>query len=248
MKTFKTSIIATILLAVISLTACKKNSSTPAPSKLSTSKVAFQMKVVNAVVTTTTIDTIAGLTWHAGTANISRFVFEAKRGGVSINIQTSNLMNIDVFSISPAITFVTLDTGVYKEIEIKAFLEPTSDTAHIPLKLTGTFKNDSSKLIPIELDLNSDVTLKTELDNFDITGTTNYVALVEMQLEKLTVGVTAADLNAATLTGGKIIISKTSNSSIYWKIRSNLAGCGHSEFREHHHGDEGEGWGHEGDN
>ncbi len=248
MKTIKTSIIAPILLALISLAACKKNSSTPTVVS-STSKLAFQMKAVNSasLALTTPIDTIAGLQWTAGTANISRFVFEAKRSGVSINIQTNNLMNVNIFSLSPTISFVTLDTGVYKEIEIQAFLEPTSDTAHIPLKLTGTFKNDSSKLIPVELDLNSDVTIKTEVNNFDITGTTNYVALVEMELEKLTVGVTAADLNGATLTGGKIIISKTSNSTIYWKIRSNLAECGHSEFKEHHHGDEGDGWGHEGD-
>jgi hypothetical protein len=241
MKTFKTSIFAAVLLSVMVLAACKKNSSTPKPAS-ATSQLAFQMQAVNnsSNLATNSLATssIAGLTWTAGMANISKFVFEAQRNGVTINVTSRNADSVNLFTVNPTVTYITLDTGVYKEIEIKVYLEPTSDTSHLPLKLTGTFTNDSSKVIPIELDLNSDVTISAEADNVHITGITDYVALVQMELPKLTAGVTAADLNSATLTNGKIIISKTSNTSIYWKIKSDFADCGHSEFREHHRDDD----------
>jgi len=103
-----------------------------------------------------------------------------------------------------------------------------------PLKVSGTFKNDSSKVVPIEFDLSGHATIKVEQNNIDINGTTDYTALLDLQLARLTKGITADDLNKATLTKGSIIISKTSNTALYWKMRSNIARCGWGEFREHH--------------
>jgi hypothetical protein len=237
MKTFKKSIFAVVLLAVIALAACKKNSSTPKLAS-ATSQLAFQVQASNLASVPDSL--IKGLTWTAGIANISKFTFEAQRKGTTIDITSRNVDSVDIFSLNPTMTYVTLDTGVYKEIEVKVYLEPSSDTSKLPLKLTGTFTNDSSKVIPIELDLNSDVTISTEVDNVDITGTADYTALVTMELYKLMAGVTATELDKATLTGGKIIISKTSNASIYRMIRSNVSDwrCGHFEFREHGRGDD----------
>jgi len=236
MKTFKTSTIALVLLAVIAVAACKKNSSTPKPLS-STSHLALQMQASNLASIPDSL--IKGLTWTAGIANISKFTFEAQIKGVSINVTSRNIDSVNIFSLNQTATYITLDTGIYREIEVKVFLEPSSDPNHLPLKLTGTFTNDSLKVIPIELDLNSDVTIRTEADNVHITGTADYTALVQMELFKLMAGVTAADLDHATLTGGKIIISKTSNNSIYWQIKSNVSEweCGHSEFEEHHRDD-----------
>jgi hypothetical protein len=233
MKTVRTSIIATLILAIISFAACKKGSNKSSVVPSGTAKLSFQMKATNATLASLPADstsTITGLTWTAGTANIGKFSFEARRSGVSINILSRNLTNVDLFALTPLQTYVTLDTGVYKEIEITAFLEST-DTIP-PLKLSGTFLNDSAKTVPIEFDLSGHATVKVEEHNIDINGTTDYTALLDMQLGRVTKGITADDLNKATLTNGAIIISKTSNSGLYWKMRSNIARCGWGEFRE----------------
>lgn len=234
MKTIKTSIIAMAALAVISLAACQKgNKSAAVPS--GSAKLSFKMQATNAALASLPADSvssISGLVWTAGTANIGRFTFEAVRNGVSIEIESHNLTNLDLFALKPLQTYVTLDTGVYKEIEIKAFLEST-DTVP-PLKLSGTFKNDSAKVIPIQFILSGHATVKVQEKNIDINGKTNYTALLDLQMNRLTKGITDADLNKATVTKGTIIISQTSNTWLYWKMRANLGGCGWSEFREDH--------------
>jgi hypothetical protein len=239
MKTIRTSIIASILLAVISFSACKKNGSSNTPVVASgTSKLSFQLSADATDSTGTVPDSskssITGLTWAAGTANIGRFSFEAKRNGVSIDIDSHNLTNVDLFALTPLVTYVTLDTGVYKEIRIKAYLQSSNNDSIPPLKLTGTFTNDSTKVIPVEFDLTENSIVQVSAKNIDINGTTDYTALLDMQLGKVTKGITAADLNKATLTDGKIIISKKSNVFLYYKIRANISGCGRSFFREHH--------------
>ncbi len=233
MKTVRTSIIATVVLAIISLAACKKGNNHSAVIPSGSAKLSFQMHATSATLASMppdSVSSISGLVWTAGEANIGRFAFEARRSGVSINIESNNLTNVDLFALTPLQTYVTLDTGVYKEIEITAFLEST-DTVP-PLKLTGTFTNDSAKVVPIEFDLGGHATVKVEENNIDINGTTNYTALLDLQLARLTKGITAADLNKAVLTGGKIVISKTSNAWLYWEMRSNIARCGWGEFRE----------------
>ena len=233
MKTIRTSIIAVAALAVVSLAACQKGSNKSSVVPSGSAKLSFKMQATNATLASVPADSvssISGLVWTAGTANIGRFAFEAKRSGVSIEIESHNLTNLDLFALKPLQTYVTLDTGVYKEIEITAFLEST-DTVP-PLKLSGTFKNDSAKVIPIQFILSGHATVKVEEKNIDINGTTNYTALMDLQLARLTKGITADDLDKAKVTNGTIIISQTSNSLLYWKMRANLGGCGWSEFRE----------------
>jgi len=236
MRTVKTSVVAAVILAIISFAACKKGSNKSSTVPSGSVKLSFQMKAANATLASLPADsssTIAGLTWTAGSANIGKFSFEAERSGISIEIDSHNLTNVDLFALTPLQTYVTLDTGVYKEIEITAFLEST-DTIP-PLKLSGTFLSDSSKTVPIEFDLSGHATVKVEEKNIDINGTTDYTALLDMQMTRITKGITADDLNKAVLTNGAIIISKTSNPTLYWKMRSNIARCGWGEFREWRH-------------
>jgi hypothetical protein len=251
MKKFTTGTFAAIALAVLSITACKKTGSSPSSK---TSQLSFEMQADNSTTnlsssstglsTNSTFTGIAGLTFTSGTANVSRFKFEAKRNGVEIEISSRNLTSIDLFALSPKIAGVTLDTGTYREIEISAMLQHSSDTSAIPLKLKGTFSGT-----PIEFDLNDDVTIKAEAENITVTRTTDFVALVHMHLNKLEAGITAADLQAATLTNGVIVISRTSNTTIYNKVLANLSTCGENEFREHHNGggDDNSGKGNGGD-
>ncbi|MDO3624575.1 hypothetical protein [Mucilaginibacter sp. BT774] len=252
MRTFRTGIFAAMVLTLTGLAACKKSGNSPSSK---TSQLSFQLQADNAtsnlaasntggnLSTNSTFQSIPGLTFTSAIANISRFKLEAKRNGVEIEVTSKNLSNVDLFSIDPAVTSVTLDTGVYREIEIKVELKHTTDTSALPLKLKGTFTNSGGTTIPIEFDLNSDAVIKAEAENIDVNSTINFVALVHLHLNKLEAGIVATDLANATQTNGVIIISPTSNTSIYNKVLANLAGCGESEFKEHHKdgSDDGEG-------
>lgn len=241
MKTFKAGIIAAITLAVVSLSACKKSGNAPTTK---TSQLSFQMVADNSTTSlagssfttnSVTVD-VPGLVFTAGTANISQFKLEAKRNGIETEISSKNLTNVDLFALAPSIADITIDTGTYREIEIKVVLQKTSDLTALPLKLTGTFTNNQGTVIPVEFDLNDDVTIKAEAENIHVTNTTDFVALVHMHLLKLEAGITAATLDGATLTNGVLIISSSSNSAIYNRVLANFSDCGETEFREHHKG------------
>lgn len=253
MRAFKTGIFAVTVLALTGLAACKKSGNSPSSK---TSQLSFQLRADNAtsnlaasstggkLSTNSTFQGIAGLTFTSAVANISRFKLEAKKNGVEIEIISKNLSNIDLFAIDPTVASVTLDTGIYQEIEIKVELQHTSDTSALPLKLKGTFTNSVGTAIPIEFDFNSDAVIKAEAENINVSSTINFVALVHLHLNKLGAGVVATDLDNAAQTNGTIIISPTSNTDIYNKVVANLSSCGENEFKEHHKDGSDDGMGH----
>jgi len=253
MRTFKTGIFAAMVLTLTGLAACKKSGNSPSSK---TAQLSFQLQADNAtsnlsasttsgnLSTNSTFQGIPGLTFTSAVANISRFKLEAKRNGVEIEVTSKNLSNVDLFAIDPTVTSVTLDTGVYREIEIKVELQHTADTSVLPLKLKGTFTPNGGTAIPVEFDFNSDAIIKAEAENININSTINFVALVHLHLNKLQAGITATELANATQTNGVIVISPTSNSGIYNKVLANIGNCGENEFKEHHKGggdDDGEG-------
>ena len=236
MKTIRTSILASVALIMISLAACQKNNKSNTPTVASkSSQLSFQMQAVASAVDSTTgkdsTQGITGLTWTTGKANVGKFSFVAKRSGVSISIFSNNLTNVDLFALTPLQTYVTLDTGTYKSIVITAYLEKSDTVA--PLKLTGTFATDSAKTVPIEFDLTDNAIVQVKTKDIDINGTTDYTALLDLQLNKVTKGITADDLNKAKQTNGSIIISSKSNVFLYYKMRANIALCGWYQFRWH---------------
>lgn len=241
MKTFKTGIFAAIVLTLIGLTACKKTGNKPTSTN---SQLSFQLRADNAtstlaatntsgtLTTNSTFQSIPGLTITSALANISKFKFEAKRNGIEIEVSSKNLSNVDLFALDPTVTTVTLDTGIYKEIEIKVELLLSSDTSALPLKLKGTFTNSGGAIIPIEFDFNSDATIKAEAENINVSNTINFVSLVHLHLNKLEAGITATELANATQTKGTIIISPTSNIGIYNQVLANLESCSENEFKQ----------------
>jgi antitoxin component of RelBE/YafQ-DinJ toxin-antitoxin module len=157
--------------------------------------------------------------------------------GTEIEVTSHNLANVDLFAISPSITSVTLNPGTYTEIEVKVMLTRSANPDSIPLKLKGTFASGGGTSIPIEFDFNDNATVKAEAENVVVTTGMDYTSLVQMHLDKLLAGITAADLDNAAQTTGAIIISLTSNTDLYNKIKDNLGSSCDHQFREHHHGD-----------
>jgi hypothetical protein len=224
----------TICLAVVVtgtfLTSCKKNNNAPATSLASSSQLSVGIKSANA------IDTVSGsaiITWTSGTANVSEFKFEASKQGLQIEVTSHTLTNVDLFALNPSLIGITLDTGTYSEIELRAELQPSSSST-LPLVLKGSFMPTGGASIPVEFDFNDFAEIKARAQNVVVNGSTNLTTMIVMHLNKLFANVTAAELTAATLTSGTIVISSSSNSQIYNQIKDQLSSCGDDDgFHRH---------------
>lgn len=248
MKTFSTQLLAIVLVASTLVTACKKGNNTTSKSA---TQASFGLKADNAVVpltltapgsqTLASVSSVASsITFTSAVANITAFKFEAKKGNTEIEITSKNLTNVDLFSPTPSFINALIDTGTYKEIEIKALLTKSSG-ANIPLTLKGTFTDAGGNVTPIEFDFNDDAYIKAEVKNVTFTSAHTLATTITLHLNKLLASVTSADINAATLTGGVLIISGDSNTNIYAKIVANLANSGDTDGFEDHGGNDNHG-------
>jgi hypothetical protein len=249
----KTLILLTVALGLYS---CQKGNA-PQPSTKAT-QLSFGLKATNAsipVMGTTrrafgpTMNAATGavttpvIKFTAGTANIAKFKLEAKKGNTSIEVQTKNLMNVDLFAINPAVITAKLDTGTYKELEIRVELAQTADTTKIPLTLKGSFIAADSTVVPIKFDINQNLTIKAEANNIVLHNSTDLASIVMLHLDRVVAGITASDLNAAKRTNGVIVISSTSNINLFNKLKVNVENSGDTEVKEDHDSSHG---GHDG--
>jgi hypothetical protein len=244
MKRFPLQATAAIFMAGILFSSCKKDSST-------TSLIPEVSFGLNADGFATTLATLnpgkaegfvvfgpvttnpASVTWTSGIANITRFNFEAKKAGVKTEIQSKNVTNVDLFSITPTSISATIDTGTYSQIEVKVMFSKSA-TANLPLVLKGNFKTAAGALIPIEFDFNDNGMIKAELANVVVDGSKDLSTVINMHLNKLLAGIRSSEMDTATRTNGTIIISSTLNSGIYNRIMGNLTLSGDSKGFEKH--------------
>ena len=237
---------AIIAMMVFSFYSCKKTGVAPS-SAANSPKIAFGVQSVSAAAilpasTTRTqlnsVTTTPQITWTAGTANIAEFKFEAKRAGVEREFRSSNLMNVDLFAISPSLIATPIDSGTYKEIEIRVELTQTADTSALPLKLMGSFTDSQGVVTPVELDLNTNMEIKAEAKDVVVSATQNLQTIFLLNLSKISTGITATDLSAATQTAGRIVISSTSNANLFNTILQNVSNIGDTKM-EVEQGDSG---------
>ncbi|MCR8557791.1 hypothetical protein KXD93_09070 [Mucilaginibacter sp. BJC16-A38] len=249
MKTSKNQNIKIAIVALAlatSLFSCKKDSGV-SPSSSSPAKISFGLKADNpsfslasapGLTINSTTSSASVINWTAGTANVSKFQFEAKKAGSKIEIESTGLKNINLFAIDPSFLPVKIDTGTYSEIEVKLVLAKSTSAA-IPLQLKGSFATAGGTVVPVELDVNDDLVIKTEIKSVVIDATTDLKTTFMLHLNKIFSGITAADLEAATLTSGTIVISSTSNAALFNKAKANAVNIGGHEVEGEHHGHNG---------
>ncbi|MGZ3945975.1 MAG: hypothetical protein ACXVJB_13600 [Mucilaginibacter sp.] len=250
---------AIIVMMALGFSSCKKNG--VAPSAAKAPKAVFGIQSTNAAailpastagVQLNTVSAPPQIMWTSGIANITKFKFEAKRAGVKREFESSNLMNVDLFAISPSLISTPIDSGTYKEIEVKVELTQSADTSAMPLKLKGTFTNSQGVAIPVELDLNATMEIKAEAKDVVVSASQNLQTIFLLNLNKISMGITGSDLDAATQTAGVIVISRTSNANLFNTILQNVSNIGDTkmEVEQGEGGDDsgsGHGSGHSGD-
>jgi hypothetical protein len=203
------------------LTSCKKSNtgSSGFTYKLTTSNRASVVGRVEA----------GNISWSSGYGTSNLLKFEAKNGtGTEVEYKSSMAQRVDIFSsLAAAIGTINLPQGTYSEIEFKAELAPSGSDA--ALELNGTFTSGTIAT-PVVFTVSSPLEIKTERNNVVISDNASYTALTTLNLSQLTSGITEVMLNSATKTNGKIIISASTNTSIYNRMLSNLDSCDEVEF------------------
>lgn len=206
---------STIALAVVaaSFTSCKKSDN----KNLS---VNYQLRVEN---TSNSLGRPLNrtITWTSGSAFVSKFDFEAELNDDN-EVEFENRINrrVDLFSGVSNLGAISLNPGRYEEIELDLHVRSTAtDTAFV---LHGSFTNSSNVTTPVVFFISDSFEFETEVENVTINSIDDFRALTTFDLARFTLGVTESALNSATQTGGRIVISANSNSSIYSKLLNNL--------------------------
>lgn len=201
------------LLLLIFMTSCKKNKNA--------GSVSFQLRSQNQSSVVAGRIQSGALTWNSGYVFVDKVEFEAeKNDDFEIQIESRIRRRIDLFGSISQISTIQLEPGKYEEVEVELDLISTAtDTAFV---LRGSYANNAGATIPVVFVIRDTMELEAEAENVVLTGVDDYRFLTTFDLSKLTIGITQTLLNSATLTNGVLVISATSNSSLYSILLSNI--------------------------
>jgi hypothetical protein len=136
-------------------------------------------------------------------------------------------------SVAASFGNFTIPAGTYDEIELKIDLDKKA--ADPAMELEGTFSNNVTT-IPVKLEIDNYLELKTENQNVTISNNDSYVAVTTIDLSSITSGISETMLLNADLTNGTIVISSHSNELLYHTILENLGNRHfHCDFEHHGH-------------
>ncbi len=171
-----------------------------------------------------------GFVWTGGTVNISKFKLEASRDGNPLEIQSSSLNDVDLFSLSQASSKVIIKSGSYANIELRVILVHAEADAPLPLVLKGVLTTDADTNWPVEFDFNEDAEIKACEGDITVDGAKSLSTKINIHLRELLTNITAQEMDAAIRKNGTIVITNTSNTGLYKKIKANLLTRSQSKF------------------
>jgi len=146
-----------------------------------------------------------------------------------VHFEWNGPVKIDLFRLNSSVGNIALQPGIYHEVSIK-INSFSSDAGSLPdFYLSGSYTNGAGSVIPIEFAVNEDFEFRVKLEGSTLDAVNDYTSLINMNLSLLFSGIQSADLDGAILTSGKIIISNSSNASLYNKIIANFSSCGEPE-------------------
>jgi hypothetical protein len=201
------------LFILLLLASCKKEKNT--------GNMGFKLTTANRTSQISGRVSSASITWTAGHVFADKVEFEAEKDDeFEISYEGRVRRKIDLFtSVPQQLTNITIPPGKYDEIGIE--IDIANSAADTALVLRGAY-NNNGQTIPVLFFINELVELEAEAENVILNDNNDFQALTTFNLSQLTVGITGSTLNAATITNGTLIISKTNNQTIYNKILDNL--------------------------
>lgn len=170
--------------------------------------------------------------WTSGYINTSEIKFEAK-GDNKVEFKSESVKHIDLFSAINAISTIgsiPVVPGTYEKIEFKTTLVPVGTSA--AFELTGLYVNNGDT-IPVAIRFDAPIEFKFEKKTpTTIDANAGFNALNILSLDLLTADITMDMLNNADLINNKIVISASSNSTLYEFVWNSLEGMVKVEIKK----------------
>lgn len=224
-----------VLVAVLLLTSCKKESVSTASSlgvKIQATGKTFSL--LKSVAATT-----PSFVWDTCFMMVSKIEFEAEKhesemshDSTETHMEATTAQRVNLFDLNAVIGNLVLQPGFYHEVSLK-IKALKSDAGSSPVfYLEGSYTNSAATVTPIIVSVNEDFEFSVKQEGASLDGTNDYTGLINLSLSKLLSGIQSSELDMATLTNGKIIISSTSNATLYNKIKTGIVMCGESEFKK----------------
>jgi hypothetical protein len=233
MKALKHFAMVAIATAMM-ITSCSKESDNPSAGSLGVKIQATDKSF--SVLKSTSLAT-PSFDWDSSFMVVSKIEFEAEKreGGMSsdpseVQFEWTGPKKVDLFSLNSLVGNITLQPGLYDEISIKINAFQADAGGSPDFYLSGTYTNGGGSIVPIVFMVNEDFEFRVKKEGSQLDAVNDYTSMINVKLTLLFTGIQSSDLDGATLTNGKIMISSTSNSSLYSKIISNLSACEESEF------------------
>jgi hypothetical protein len=231
---------ALLLMAIVlCMVACSKKNDVAPKSK----KISYQFKVAGASAPLTAsvqhsnlatmAVTTGNITWQSGYANVASISFEGKNQDNNQNTDDFTepiVYKVDLFNTNQFLGNVDIAVGTYHNVDIKIELKQTLSGPALFLK--GTYASVKGNL-PIELSFNEgndQMEIVAIAKDLSIGVKESYVAFINFHLDKLMAGIQSADLDAATVTNGTILINSNSNAGVYSKIKANISGFSDADY------------------
>jgi hypothetical protein len=242
MKTLRNFAMLTFAAGML-LSSCSKDNTDPSIKTLgvviqATGK-SFSLKSTGAA---------AGFSWDTSTMVVSKIEFEAEKfdssaldGMTETSIEWRGPKKVDLFSVNTLVGSFDLQPGVYHEISLKVEGYQADAGSDPVFYLSGSFTDADGTVTPVVVSVDEDLELRVKQEGFQLDAISDYTSLVHVELDQLLSGISAADISGAARTGGKVIISASSNADLYSTIVDNFSSCGESHFskgREYEAGDD----------
>lgn len=146
-----------------------------------------------------------------------------------VNFEWTGPKKVDLFNLNSVIGGVPLVPGTFHNISIKIESFKADAGSSPVFYLAGNFTNSTGVVKRINIVINQDFEFRiTKTDT--LTSVHDYTSIIKMNLVMLFSDIQQAELDNAVLTDGKLVISSTSNVTLFDKILKNLHGSGESEF------------------
>ena len=245
MKTLKIFVLM-LAAAGFSLSSCQKNDSEIMIESGSKS-LGVQLQAVNNTYSFgigTKALTTGTLKWDTCQMYVSRVHLTAtKEQGdtlateFSMDLKFKNSKLADLFSANSLLGDVTLPAGLYDKISIQ-IQSDKKDAGTAPVFYLAGIYTNALGTTPIAFIVNKDLKFKASAkDSVQLNTAADYTALFQLDLSNAISNgrITEADLDKASLTNGKIIISENSNKEIYEKFFKrvlNLDAFQHKAFKK----------------
>ncbi len=192
----------------------------------------FQLTTSNPFVVVNKPAAAGSIAWTSGSAYATEVKLEAKQNGSQLEFKTSTAQQINLFaSVISGLGNIVIPPGTYTEVKYKISLNQNASTPG--LELNGQYTNAAGTVTPVVFDINSLFVIKAEQNNVVVGANTSITALTTLDLSFVSSGITQTLMNSATITGGKIVISASSNINLYNIIVNNLLQFHHVDVTHH---------------